>query len=97
MSTESGTECRAITEQPTEPLWLLLYWLWLALVARVRSRIPMRIVTSGISLCGLILLFMPLALWMASSTRALGLILLTGAVAGLLILFLLWLSPEDRF
>jgi uncharacterized membrane protein len=84
----------AATEQ--EPLGLLLVWLAQALTARARARMSMRIVQGGITACGVVLMITPLVLWVAWSKLVLFLALAAVALAILVTLILVWLSPEDR-
>ena len=92
-STRTGA---AATVDGQEPLWLVLCWLGPALVARVRSRMPMRVVHAGITACGLVLMCVPLILWIAWSRPVLYLTLLLGGLAALVLMLLVWLAPEDR-
>ena len=97
MSREHGSEtCAPATVDGHEPLWLLLRWLYEALVARVRSRMSMRVVHAGVTGCGLILMCVPLILWIAWSRPVLYGTLVIGGLAALILLVLVWLSPEDR-
>ena len=93
----SLTERAAATPRDgEEPLWLLLRWLGEALVARARSRMPMRVVHAGVTSCGLVLMCMPLLLWIAWSRPVLYLALVVGGLAALVLTVLVWLCPEDR-
>lgn len=55
-----------------------------------------RVVSVGISICGMVAMATPLAMWVAWSLPVLKLIMIIGMGAVLTIFFLAWLSPDDR-
>ncbi len=68
-----------------------------AVAHRLRGSIPLAIANRGISLCGIVLLVSPAALWMAWSATVLYTILLAVVIAFVLIMVLLWLGPGDHY
>ena len=97
MSTaDPGPVERATAPVPEEGLPRLLAMLVHALLGRMRDRAPESVSRVGITVCGLVLMVTPLALWVAWSKTVLLTVLVICLVAVALLLVFVWLAPGDE-
>ena len=84
--------------RPGEPSVPYLLWIVVQGLARRRAaRVPTRFFNVCISLCGLVVLVAPLALWIAWTKMIFFSILGASFIALLVIVTIAWLTPDEPF
>ena len=93
---DQGPLQRARNQQRAESLPRLLVLLVHALLARLCERVPPSVSRAGMTCCGVVLMIVPLALWVAWSKAVLFAVLLICVAAVALFLVFVWLAPGDE-